>query len=278
MKKLLKKALIISCVCTTVIPGGTFVFANNNPNSQNVNVEQEKSIRILTPKVKTETAKVFDYQQTKEKNTKKHTFKVTPSANDTIIELPYESNNGIHLKLYKNKEGKTGNAGNIYDKNGNSLGIFSVNVVDKQNTENLITSIDANMLKLTVQGTNSTEPYEIMLTTETTYYSTYFNSFEWINRGGTYPISLSLNHTNYIYEGSTQWDAAIRSADAWSKVVAVHSGSSNWSNAGGLEDQFSCHVGSAQYKNPWNIEPSRPDVSYAETVANLCNPGSGYWD
>lgn len=278
MNKLLKKVLLISCVCITVIP--TFVFANNSNKQilQNVNTEQENSIRILTPKVKTETAKLFDYEQTKDKNTKKHTFKVTSSENNTIVELPFESKNGEYLKIYKNDVGNTGNVGNIYNKEGKSIGIFSVNFVNKINIDNLITSIDANMLKLNLKGTNRSEPYEIQLLMETTYYSTYFNSFEWINRGGTYPISLSLNHTSYFYDGPSQYDLGVRTLDAWDKVQSIHSGNSNWSNSAGLEDQFICHVGFASSKNPWNIEPSRPDVSYPATVANLCNPGSGTWD
>lgn len=97
--------MIITCVCTTVIPGGTFVFADNIPKeiSQSENTEQKNSFLVQIPKVKSETAKLFDYQQTKDKNKIRHTFKVTPSSNDTIIELPFEFNKGEYLKLYKNK-------------------------------------------------------------------------------------------------------------------------------------------------------------------------------
>ncbi|WP_280520881.1 DUF2599 domain-containing protein [Xylanibacillus composti] len=65
----------------------------------------------------------------------------------------------------------------------------------------------------------------------------------------------------------------VRAEDAWDKVKAVHSGNPNWGNESGLKDQFLCHVHYAANKNPWNIEPSRPDVGFINTVLNLCNPG-----
>jgi hypothetical protein len=278
MNKILGKVLLISCVCATVVQGNPFVSANNLPEQTLQNVKQENSLRVLAPKVKNDNAKVFDYQQSKEKNKLKHTFKVSASATDTVIDIPFESSNGEYLKLHKNKEGKTGTVGNIYNKEGKSIGIFSVTLDGEQNPENVTASTDANTLRLNVKGTNRTEPYQMVLSTETTYYSTYFNSFEWITRDSDYPLSLSLNHTNYFYEGPTQWDIGIRAADAWDKVVAVHSGSPNWSNASGLEDQLLCHVHYASNKNPWNIEPSRPDYSWTGTVVDFCNPGSGIWD
>ncbi|NMH70511.1 DUF2599 domain-containing protein [Bacillus sp. RO3] len=61
-------------------------------------------------------------------------------------------------------------------------------------------------------------------------------------------------------------------ADAWNKLYAVHSSSSNWYNTGGMKDQFDCHATYARTKSRWNLEPSRPNVSYAETVAKACNP------
>lgn len=133
-------------------------------------------------------------------------------------------------------------------------------------------------MNLKVPGSDSTEPYTIELVAETTYYSTYFNSFEWLTRVSPYPLSLSLNHTNYFYTGPTDWDIGVRATDAWDKIIAVHSGSPNWSNADGLEKQFTCHVHYANFKNPWNIEPSRPNYSWTGTVVDACNPGSGVWD
>ncbi|WP_206207681.1 DUF2599 domain-containing protein [Virgibacillus indicus] len=45
-----------------------------------------------------------------------------------------------------------------------------------------------------------------------------------------------------------------------------------WKNQSGLYDQYSCHYGYAATKNPWNIEPWRPDVSTLATIIAKCNP------
>lgn len=48
---------------------------------------------------------------------------------------------------------------------------------------------------------------------------------------------------------------------------------SNWtSNRSGMRDQYMCHRNFAKDKVPWNLEPDRPDVGYARTVAARCNP------
>lgn len=268
--RLLKILFILTFVCITINPGNAITLASK---VSDVNYEQEEGIRIQIPGLKTENANLlFDYQQTKSDNRIHHTIKVIPSSEDTTIKIPFEINKGEYLKLYRNAEGQVGNVGIIYDKNDKSVGIFSVSIVNREYSGDLTTNIDGNILKLNVESPDYTEPYEIELRTEMTTYSTYFNSSTWIDRGGDHPISLSLDHTNYFYEGPTQWDSAVRALDAWDKVKAIHSGDSNWSNEGGLEDQFICHVQYAANKNPWNIEPSRPDVGLTATVLSLCNP------
>jgi hypothetical protein len=43
-------------------------------------------------------------------------------------------------------------------------------------------------------------------------------------------------------------------------------------NPGGFQDQYICHQQYAFFKNTWNLDEWRPDVSYAATVAAACNP------
>lgn len=39
-----------------------------------------------------------------------------------------------------------------------------------------------------------------------------------------------------------------------------------------MKNQYICHRDYAQgFKTPWNLEPARPLVSYAETVKHACN-------
>ncbi|MBK8732744.1 MAG: DUF2599 domain-containing protein [Actinomycetales bacterium] len=42
----------------------------------------------------------------------------------------------------------------------------------------------------------------------------------------------------------------------------------------GIHDQLVCHVVFAASKSAWYLEPARPDVGYAATVAAGCNPGT----
>lgn len=42
----------------------------------------------------------------------------------------------------------------------------------------------------------------------------------------------------------------------------------------GVRDQLLCHAVFAADKAVWNLEPARPAVGLAETVAARCNPGT----
>ena len=46
----------------------------------------------------------------------------------------------------------------------------------------------------------------------------------------------------------------------------------DWKNEGGLKDQYYCHTQLAKTKSSWNLEPWRPNVSLAKTIAKACNP------
>ncbi|MFS1000861.1 DUF2599 domain-containing protein [Enterococcus casseliflavus] len=61
--------------------------------------------------------------------------------------------------------------------------------------------------------------------------------------------------------------------NAWNKLLPKYKNDKNWKNTNGMLDQYLCHAQWASgMKTPWNIEPWRPDVSYAATVAKACNP------
>ena len=58
--------------------------------------------------------------------------------------------------------------------------------------------------------------------------------------------------------------------EAWRRVVAAVPAA----DSPGMRHQFVCHVQFAASKDAWYLEPARPDVGYARTVAAGCNPGS----
>lgn len=102
-----------------------------------------------------------------------------------------------------------------------------------------------------------------IVATQAEKFSTYFTEGKWITRSGQ--VSLSL-YRRIILESVAQRNAA------WSTVNFVFNGSANWKNTTGMKDQFMCHSYFAKSKNPWNLEPWRPNVGYAQTVAKGCNP------
>ena len=60
-------------------------------------------------------------------------------------------------------------------------------------------------------------------------------------------------------------------ADAvWAQLVAKLPGV----DTPGMRDQLVCHVHFAPGKTAWFLEPARPAVGYAATVAAGCNPGA----
>ncbi|NBJ69383.1 DUF2599 domain-containing protein [Roseburia sp. 1XD42-34] len=101
-------------------------------------------------------------------------------------------------------------------------------------------------------------------------YEDYFNSSNWIVRDNI--TSLSIHPKPLLWDsGILEW-SSIRN-DSWAKLLNKHINDSEFSNQNGMKDQYYCHYDFAKgNKIPWNIEPSRPDVGYIETVIKACNP------
>jgi hypothetical protein len=55
------------------------------------------------------------------------------------------------------------------------------------------------------------------------------------------------------------------------ELLRDYSNSRYWSNTHGLRHQLICHLAIARDKPEWIIEPWRPDVGYANTLAAGCN-------
>lgn len=99
------------------------------------------------------------------------------------------------------------------------------------------------------------------------------SSVSWINRDGAW--SDSITPTSCGAWGATGFN----NWDAWVEVVAKTPAHSAWNRSYGtstywsMYDQFVCHLYFVQgWKTPWNLEPSRPNVGLAATVAAGCNP------
>ncbi|WP_156188169.1 DUF2599 domain-containing protein [Arsenicicoccus sp. oral taxon 190] len=83
----------------------------------------------------------------------------------------------------------------------------------------------------------------------------------WVRRAGTRSLALTPS-----------W-AARTWGDSASALVPALRGEFPELARPGMVDQLRCHVAFAPRKPVWHLEPDRPDVGYAATVAAACNPG-----
>jgi hypothetical protein len=59
---------------------------------------------------------------------------------------------------------------------------------------------------------------------------------------------------------------------AWAELLDRY-GNTITQNVPGMKDQFICHVEHSWLKQTYNLDPWRPDLSYARTIRDQCNPG-----
>lgn len=57
----------------------------------------------------------------------------------------------------------------------------------------------------------------------------------------------------------------------WDELTRDYSNSRYWKNTHGMRHQLICHLVIARDKPQWNLEPWRPDVGHAKTLAAGCN-------
>jgi hypothetical protein len=102
--------------------------------------------------------------------------------------------------------------------------------------------------------------------TKTYYYDMgdYFNSYSKIVRSGVLSFSLDPKAATKTWRSTAD--------EGFVAFKQNYYGDPDLTNIGGLEDQYVCHFYFAKFKTPWNIEPSRPNVSYSATVTAKCNP------
>jgi len=94
--------------------------------------------------------------------------------------------------------------------------------------------------------------------------SDYFESWTKITRDGLLSFSLDPKLATRTFRPTAE--------EGWSAFYERYYTDSDFFNDGGLEDQYYCHFDFGTFRDYWNLEPSRPDVSYTDTVLALCNP------
>ncbi len=187
-----------------------------------------------------------------------------------IIDLP----DGWSIDLYKDENGEVVDGSLVvYDDKENVVAATTcpkATDATGRSIDNYF-HLDGNNLLQVVDTDNAEYPveisYKMVLVDPTLRFSDYFSYGKFVKRPY---ISLSLGERkfdiNVAYIVDKAWDMVVR------EFYAVDS---NWtSNRSGMRDQFMCHRNFAPKKVPWNLEPNRPDVGYAQTVTAGCNPGN----
>lgn len=201
------------------------------------------------------------------------TITIEPTENPTI-EVPLELPEGHYLVLLNEGEQGIDGAAVIYNEDNESVALFSTPVAEDGEELEVVNAeiIEESKIQFELYSGDFVEPKNLLVSLSSTSYSSYFEMGAWILRDSDYPRSLSLYHKPYLFEGSTN-DRIFKLGDSWNKVVDRHNLSPYWSNETGLRDQYYCHFNTiAAAKNPWNIEPARPNVGYTATVLAGCNP------
>lgn len=275
MSSYVKKFLVSFFTLVVVFGLSQSLFVNANElEKTTVEAEDGSVIGIGKPKSTEPLSKKVQAENKVNGNAVTQTITIDTETSTTTLDVPLELEEGNYVVLGKSEQGEADGAALIYNAEGESIGVISAPVVENAD-EIEISSVkveNGDTLKFELETLELEGPTDIVVTAAATTYSSYFSSGTWITRDGAYPISLSMKHKSYLFSGTTN-DRLMKIIDSWSKLKSKHSGHSKWKNAGGMEDQYNCHyntIGSA--KNPWNLEPARPNVSYAATVAAACNP------
>jgi hypothetical protein len=186
---------------------------------------------------------------------------LTPEEFVVTFDLP----EGSYMEFAYDENGIMDGSVLAYDSEGNILLSFNVPWAKdaKGKTVETYFTIEGTSIIQTVKHKNQEVDYPIVA--DPTYISDYFISSGWryvSNKG----YALDMVPYAFLRGGSV----ANRTA-SYNKLYQTYSGS-KWPSNDSMKHQYICHYEWAPNEYEWNIENWRPDVGYASTVLNACNP------
>lgn len=269
------RTIILFFIASITLFGGT-ASANVTNNNAFITSKDGSNLSFGPPKVLNNSPFIhFPKDIIKEKKDAAWTqsFTVLPSTTSISIELPFKFSNEEYITLYKDPSGKKFNAGHIFNKKNESLGLFFISIEKIQNKLQLTTNVrDKNILELKIETKKLLEPVSITIEVTSPDINTYFDNNDWIKRGNLH--SVSMKPSSYLLTSANYEISTLKRLDAWNKLVEIHKTNEKWSNIEGLQNQFDCHFNFAKTKGEWNLEPARRNVGYFSTVMSSCNPSA----
>ena len=157
----------------------------------------------------------------------------------------------------------------IVDKDNKLLGMFAEAWAKDANGKEIPTSYEIRDGALVQKVDHKQQGVQYPVVADPYMFIDLIDSAEWKSRNEGWTLSVSpswwarANAPAYLV-GVWGWD------ELYDKYKDVGRGIKE--NTGGLRDQYICHQQFAFFKDRWNLDEWRPDVSYPSTVAAGCNP------
>lgn len=160
----------------------------------------------------------------------------------------------------------------IVDKDNKFLGMFAEAWAKDANGKAIPTSYEIRDGALVQKVDHKQQGVQYPVVADPYLFIDLIDSAEWrsSNEGWTLSVSPSwwarANGTNALVYLIGVW--------GWNELYDKYKdvGRGIKKNTGGLRDQYICHQQFAFFKDRWNLDEWRPDVSYPRTVAAGCNP------
>lgn len=188
--------------------------------------------------------------------------------------IDFDISNGGYLDFAVNSyTGEKDGSIEIRNKNDKIISTLNLPSARDANGVELHTyySIVGNTLTQTVEHVDEDVQYPVVIQPRVSFTKYFSTDSGWITRDGV--VSLSLYPSEYTQSLSALTSLAALN-ESWGLVKEAFSGSSKWYNTDGMYDQYLCHfyIAALTKKPTYNLEPSRPNVGLAATIAAQCNP------
>ncbi|ASS41176.1 hypothetical protein AXF21_04235 [Eubacterium minutum ATCC 700079] len=201
-------------------------------------------------------------------------FVVGAGCKKDLFSINFRLPVGAHIKYSVDllNENKQDGSLEILDKDNNLIGAIASPYAKDASGKSLETyyKVEGHTVRQYVNHLKKGHAitYPITVAPMSTF-NVYFDSGKWITRGKL--LSLSLNPTKFLRVAMFQGSSAVRKS-SWKTVYYKFHKDKRWRRTESMQMQYDCHWHFAKLKDKFNLEPSRPNVSWFDMIRAKCNP------
>lgn len=199
-------------------------------------------------------------------------FVIEEGCKEEDFDINFSLPEDAHIEFAKDDYDNTIDGSLVfYDKHNEIIGAATVPWAKDANGKELHTYYKINGTKITQHiDYKNQKNIQYPIVADPLYSVGYFfDSAKWITRNGV--VSLSLKPNNILRIALITGSASMKQY-SWDAIYNKFHKSSKWKNTSSMKKQFYCHWYFAQFKSKFNLEPSRPSVSWPKMIASGCNP------